>query len=157
MEKISSLIPKLTAEVLDASKLTITFVEGSAYSWDPTTATVTYIDSESPDSIATFLHEVGHALCRHASFSSAIELIAIEQEAWAKAVVIAKKLNIMIPPGSIETNLDTYRDWLHARSLCPKCGATGIESTLNRFSCLACHTSWKANEARQCALRRYKL
>ena len=156
MEKISSLIPTLNVSALQSRDRAITFVEGDGYSWSPTTATITYTDSALPEDIATFLHEVGHALCGHASFSSGVELIAMEQEAWAKGVEIADSLAIFIAPETVETNLDTYRDWLHSRSLCPTCAATGIETTLNHFSCLACHSTWRANEARLCALRRYK-
>jgi hypothetical protein len=156
MEKISSLIPKLNDNVLRSREEPLTFLEGEIFSWNPSTATITYRESSAPEDIANFLHEVGHAERDHTLFVSGVELLTMEQEAWTKGAEIAAAMGIKLPAYVAEEALDSYRDWLHSRSLCPQCNSTGVETSLNHFSCLACHTRWKANEARLCALRRYK-
>ena len=55
----------------------------------------------------------------------------------------------------IEEHLDTYRDWLHARSSCPDCTATGYQTDASTYACPACSHTWRVNEARICQLRRY--
>ena len=57
----------------------------------------------------------------------------------------------------IQEHLDTYRDWLHARSICPSCTANGYQISSHTYECPACLHTWRVNEARICALRRYSL
>ena len=79
----------------------------------------------------------------------------MERAAWDKALELAKTVNVDIDEELIETSLDTYRDWLHDRSTCPSCNATGIEASKQQYECISCHTTWRVNEARDCSLRRY--
>jgi tRNA(Ile2) C34 agmatinyltransferase TiaS len=102
------------------------------------------------------LHELSHGLLNHADYNYDIELIAMECKAWDKVGELAKKYEIVINDNIIQLTLDTYRDWLHSRSTCPSCKATGIQDGKKSYSCLACGYKWRVNEARICALRRYK-
>ena len=148
--RIISLSEQLVANYgLDASIL-----KGETFSWDHLTRTITFNATEQY-AIDYFLHEASHALLKHQFYSSDIELLSMERAAWDKARDIGSLLGVTITDEVIEASLDTYRDWLHARSLCPHCDATGIQIEANGYSCLACYHRWKVNEARACALRRY--
>jgi hypothetical protein len=82
-------------------------------------------------------------------------LVKMERDAWHQAVILGQKYNINITIDNAEDSLDTYRDWLHSRSTCPFCRATGIEVKKHLYTCLACNVKWNVNDARICALRRY--
>lgn len=129
-------------------------VQGDTFRWSPETQTVYYADT---DDTASLLHEIAHAELGHTGYTRDIELLQMEREAWDKALMLAKKYGSTIDDAHIETMLDTYRDWLHARSTCPNCQATGIQSAARQYTCLACNHVWTVNEARSCALRRYSL
>lgn len=124
------------------------------YRWDPESSTIFY-PSRGGDA-PSLLHELSHALLGHASYTRDIELLGMERDAWQYALVnLAPQLSVAISEETIQEALDSYRDWLHARSLCPHCEATGIQSAKHTYTCIVCHTTWNVNDARQCALRRY--
>lgn len=103
------------------------------------------------------LHELGHALCGHSEFTQDIELMHAECDAWEKAKELGEKYDVEIDEDRIDTALNWYRDWLHQRSVCPKCDQNGIQSRKNgNYRCLNCGTSWRANDARRTSLRRIK-
>ena len=156
MEKIFSLTKKLSKDLASRPELThLTFTRGEMFSWDHTACAITYDPSE-PEAAAYLLHEAAHALLGHNTYRRDIELLDMERAAWQMAIEIAPTYDVAIDPDLTEDALDTYRDWLHARSLCPRCGATGIQTHhAAAYQCLACHHTWKVNEARSCALRRY--
>lgn len=134
----------------------ITFIEGERFAWVPDAHQVTFATNE-PDAEALLLHELGHSLLEHTAYSRDIELIAMERAAWDKALEVAAELGLdSIGDDFIEEHLDTYRDWLHARSTCPACTATGYQTGAQTYECPACHTVWRVNEARLCGLKRYK-
>ncbi len=104
------------------------------------------------------LHELAHAVLGHTGYRLDIELLRREREAWdAVRTTFAPHYEVPYDVDLIEDSLDTYRDWLHARALCPTCNLTGIQTKTNTYSCINCRCSWRPNDARQCALRRYKL
>jgi hypothetical protein len=151
MPSIISLITKLQADFP-----TFTFTSGKEFRWSPQDQTIYYPDSSSDSS--ALLHELAHAMLQHNSYTRDIQLIEIERDAWDYAKhTLAERYAVTIDETTIQEALDTYRDWLHARSTCPECQATGLQSKTNRYKCLACHTQWRVNEARVCALRRYTL
>jgi hypothetical protein len=129
------------------------FKESDSFLWSHTEHTIYYACSD--DDCSLLFHELSHAILNHADYKRDIELIAMEREAWDKAKEIAKKYDVSIDDDFIQSNLDTYRDWLHTRSTCPKCSATGLQIKKNDYKCLACNHQWRVNEARTCALRRY--
>jgi hypothetical protein len=155
MEKITSLAQKLVEHLSAQPHLThLTLKKSEMFSWDHT-ACVIYFNPGAPNAMSYLLHECGHALCNHAAYTRDVELLAMEREAWNEAMKLAAKYEVRLYNDSIESALDSYRDWLHSRSLCPSCSATGIQTASHTYSCLNCHQSWRVNEARTCALRRY--
>ena len=134
----------------------VTFKADEVFSWQPETKTLTYNETQ-PDGTWQLLHELGHALLEHQSYSRDIELIGFERDAWKKAQEIASSLSLSIPTDSIEDHLDTYRDWLHQRSQCISCSQTGIQTANHEYTCPHCKTRWRVNDARTCELRRYEI
>lgn len=134
----------------------IHFTRGDHFRWSSETKTLFYTNSESNQ--ASLLHELAHAILEHKNYSRDIELIRCERDAWHFAQhTLAVTYDVIVTDEMAQNNLDTYRDWLHARSTCPACSATGIQNTINTYSCPACRHTWKVNEARNCALRRYSI
>lgn len=142
------------ARQLAADYPVIAFTIGERDHWNPYTHTVTYTADAQPHEL---LHEVGHALLGHASYDKDIELIAMERAAWIKAKEVADVYGYDIDEEAVETHLDTYRDWLHARSTCPSCQANGMQVGARIYRCPACQSQWRVNEARSCRLRRQQI
>ncbi len=100
--------------------------------------TIYYIeDAEDFDSL--LLHELGHAILGHKTFKTDIERLKMERSAWEKASEIAKNLKITINQDLIELELDTYRDWLHQKSKCKKCGLTRYQTPDGKYHCPQCN------------------
>ena len=149
MHSISSLL-----SALSTAYPAIRFQSSDSFRWSPDEQTVFY---EPQGDTASLLHEAAHAALQHREYEYDIELLRIEREAWDLVTsTLAKKFSALVDHEMVETMLDTYRDWLHDRSRCPSCEATGIQTEKRLYTCLACHSSWKVNEAKHCALRRYK-
>jgi len=129
------------------------FEVSSDYLWSPANRTIYY--TSGGGSSGLLLHEISHGLLGHADYLYDIDLIAMERAAWDKAIELSSSYEIKIDEDLIESNLDSYRDWLHARSSCPNCNATGLQVKKQSYSCPACSHTWRVNEARICALRRY--
>ena len=151
MHSISSLVTNLKHDFPD-----YIFVPGDDFLWSPEKKTISYVfDSDDHGSL---LHELAHAILGHAAYNRDIELLELERAAWQHATDhLAHTYGIIISPDQVEDSLDTYRDWLHARSTCPACRATGLQTKKNEYKCIACHEKWRVNDARLCALRRYRL
>lgn len=150
-------MPSITSLLvtLKAAYPQFTFLPSAQARWDPENMTIYY--EEADDAHAELLHELAHGILGHTSYKRDIELIGIERDAWEHAASLASTQAIVIPQEKIDDALDSYRDWLHSRSLCPGCGATGVQNSRNAYACLACQTTWRVNEAKTCALRRYKI
>lgn len=147
---ISWLVKQLRRDYPD-----IVFRAGPSDVWSPNEVVVYYRkDSDSTDQI---LHELGHALLSHTSYKRDIELVNMERSAWTKAEELAKQYDITIDPESIESHMDSYRDWMHSRSSCTNCQSNGLQVDEGLYHCLLCNTSWKVNDARSCGLRRYTI
>jgi hypothetical protein len=134
----------------------IHFKRGSEFSWSPSEKAV-YYQLDNPAASALLLHELSHALLGHDGYQRDIELVSLEQQAWNKAKELAPLYDVSIDEDMLQDHLDTYRDWLHSRSTCPHCSAVGHQAKKSLYRCIACHGEWRVNEARTCALRRYKL
>lgn len=118
--------------------------------WSPTEQKIYYTN----DDIQT-LHELGHAISGHSEYRQDIELLQIERAAWDKAQELAPAYELEINDDTIEQALDTYRDWLHQRSRCPKCGQTGLQNadTLN-YRCPNCQHTWRATTGKTTQTKR---
>jgi len=103
-----------------------------------------YNKKHAQTELGTFqlLHEIGHALSGHHHYESGIQLIKMESEAWSKAKNIAKQYDLEIPAELVEHCLDSYRDWLHLRSLCPNCKSVSVETDSASYHCFNCLQKW---------------
>lgn len=131
----------------------ISFTRSDTFLWSPEEQTVYYKNTSDIDSL---LHEVAHAALGHSNYTFDVELLKMERAAWSYASdTLAPKYGLSFDKDIPEAMLDTYRDWLHSRSLCPNCEATGLQIDKKHYKCLACTSSWRVNEAKSCGLRRY--
>jgi hypothetical protein len=133
------------------------FEHAKEFLWSADRQTI-YIDPTASHSQEFMLHELSHALLDHQGYKMDIELVKLERDAWEYARThLASVYDFEIDDNVIQDNLDTYREWLHARSKCPDCDAIGIQTKSHHYRCLACGHTWRVNEARLCALRRYSV
>lgn len=130
----------------------IKFTTGLEFVWSPAKQTVYYIKSESQTKKGShsLLHELGHALLNHTTYTYDIELLRFELEAWEQAKQIAKQLDIPVDKDIIEDCLDTYRDWLHKRSICPICTTSSLQESATTYTCHNCHNKWTVSNERFC-------
>lgn len=134
----------------------ITFVSDDICKWSSSTRTVHY-DLTEEYFEAMLLHELAHALLEHEDFALDIELVRMEAEAWEKAEDIAKSYGVKLPTEQVDQSLESYRYWLHQRSRCPECSQNGLQTKNTHYKCFACGCVWRANDARVCGLKRYKV
>jgi|SRR5579862_5089082 len=125
------------------------FRRGEQDHWSPGSNTITY-NEERPlmDLEYGLLHELAHALLNHKNYTSDFELLKLESEAWETARTIAMSYGIEIHEEHIQNSLDTYRDWLHLRSSCPKCGVHVFQKDTEHYMCFNCQTSWSVGSDR---------
>lgn len=136
----------------------INFAEGDDFIWSPSSSTVTFKATNLPADNWALLHETAHAALEHATYLSDIDLLKKEVEAWEFAAVkLGPKYGISIEASHIENQIDSYRDWLHLRSICPTCGQSGLQTKMSHYVCVNCNGSWRVNDARRCSLKRYLL
>lgn len=62
----------------------------------------------------------------------------MERAAWDKAKELAAKYDIEINQDLIEDELDSYRNWLHIKSRCKKCGLTRYQTKDGIYHCPHC-------------------
>ncbi len=132
-----------------------TFKKDRTFMWSPQEETI-YYDPERMDKqhgVWSLLHEIGHALAGHTEFSTDIQLIKIEVEAWRFAKKIGHSLEIIIDEDHIQDCLDSYRDWLHKRSRCPECRQINPQAKAFLYSCFNCGTKWKVSASQLCSVR----
>lgn len=152
MQSINSLINQLKRDYPDFA-----FLPADEFWWSAAAQTI-YYNPHAVNCHAFCLHELSHALLGHSGYLHDITLLKLEQDAWEYAKnTLSSRYKVSISEDIIQDNLDTYRTWLHARSVCPHCETTGLQTHGQQYRCLACGHAWRANEARQRALRRYNV
>lgn len=134
MPKLASLINKLQSRYPELS-----FCAAERYQFTPP-QTILYNPAE-PEQLL-LLHEVGHYLTGHYDYSSDIELLRIESDAWHHAKNLCSDLNITWDEDFAEARLDSYRDWLHANSLCSNCQLSGYQDKTGLYHCPLCAKKW---------------
>jgi len=141
-------IPKIIADFPEYK-----FVKSRKSFWSSPKNVIFYNSDE-----AELLHEISHAILEHVDFTTDVDLIQKERAAWTKAQELAKKYDVTITNEKIEEDLDSYRDWLHAKSTCPTCSQNGIQSveTLH-YHCFVCNTNWRVNHNQHKRIRRTKI
>lgn len=147
---MEELINRLKADYPDFS-----FVEGSLLCWSPAQKQIFYNPNGGAHGIWGVLHEIGHARLGHSSYTSDIELVRKEILAWQEARLLAGHYDFSLDNDHIQDCLDTYRDWLHKRSVCPECAAKGLQTARERYKCINCNNEWRVSSSRFC--RPYRL
>lgn len=116
-----------------------------------------FLGEPQPNFALQTLHELGHALCKHKDYKTDVERLKIESAAWERAKtvyldyyiqafsedgeVLDAELAKILPEWDdevVQEHLDTYRDWLHTRSKCKKCGLTRYQTTDGEYHCPRC-------------------
>lgn len=125
---------------------------GKQFCWSPETREIFYKSGAAGVEAAwSLLHETGHALSEHTTYKADYELLQLEIQAWERARLVAQDLSITIDEDHIEDCLDTYRDWLYKRSICPTCSTKCLQQDdYIHYSCFNCHTIWKVSGSRFC-------
>jgi hypothetical protein len=137
---------------LQSSFPELTFKSGKQFCWSPESNTIVYKQS-AKGKVANWslLHETGHALLKHQNYKADFELLKLEIDAWSKARELAELFNIKIDEEHVEDCLDTYRDWLHKRSVCPSCSTQCLQQAdYIHYRCHNCHSTWKVTASRFC-------
>jgi hypothetical protein len=125
------------------------FQPGSQDHWSPKSQTITYDKAEALEKMCCgILHELAHAVLDHTSYNSDFELVKLESEAWSLAAKMGQKYGVEIDDEHIQNCLDTYRDWLHRRSACPKCGTHVLQKDVKHYQCYNCQASWQVSAGR---------
>lgn len=133
----------------------ISFVAGSIAQWSPANKKIVYVPTEETADLWSLLHELGHAILGHNTYKTDINLLQKETAAWEAAKKAAQNYAVVIDEDYIQNCLDTYRDWLHKRSACPRCGYHGVQSSERLYSCINCRSIWQVSASRFC--RPYRL
>lgn len=159
MAAISSSVessPKAFIDQLRRDFPDFSFRHGTMDHWSPKTNTITYkLDVPLKEIQYGVLHELAHAQLGHTNYRSDFELLKLESAAWELAAKIGKKYGVKIDDDHIQNCLDTYRDWLHARSTCPTCGLNVLQKDPYHYRCFNCRTEWKVTSGR--FVRPYRL
>lgn len=144
---MNSLLKKLQHDYPD-----ISFVAAKEFCWSPKTHEIIYNSQAiaKGNGAWSLFHELGHAVLEHRSYDSDLELLQLEALAWNKAKEIGKSYGYEIDNHHIEDCLDTYRDWLHQRSACPKCNNRSFQQNNREYSCYNCGTTWAVSLSRFC-------
>lgn len=144
---MKNLLERLRANFPD-----ITFKGGASYYWSPKNREIIYNKTRQDTIIDPYslLHELGHALLEHQHYESDLELVEMESQAWQKAQEISHDYGVVIENDHIQDCLDTYRDWLHQRSACPKCSSRSFQQSPNKYRCFNCDTEWSVSASRFC-------
>jgi uncharacterized C2H2 Zn-finger protein len=134
----------------------VNFVAGQSFVWSPAKNQITY--AAQPDNeehaIWALVHELAHYKLGHKKYKSDFELLKLETEAWSKANQLAIDYNQEIDQDHIQDCLDTYRDWLHTRAKCPKCGVVSMQRKDLNYQCFNCKTVWSVPKSPLCRIKK---
>lgn len=141
---------KTLLSTLQKDHPTLSFKTGKTFYWSPKERCVYFKSSDKPEGLWSLLHETSHGILNHHTFSTDFELLQIELAAWEKAKELAESYGVTIDNNHIENCLDTYRDWLHKRSLCPTCKVKSLQQDVALYRCFNCDTTWRVSGNRLC-------
>lgn len=153
MDVTTTPLQNLTLSKITADFPILDFIKNTNGDFRRQKNTIFYDDSE-PNVEAFLLHEISHATLNHQKYKRDIQLLTIEREAWDNALLLAKKYNVIIDEELIEDAMDSYREWIHKRSICPSCRQNGIEISKKVYKCYICYQEWTPNEAKTCRIYR---
>lgn len=112
------------------------FITGKKFTFRPPKTIV--MGPPEPQDELLLMHELGHAISGHKSFNTDIARLRMEVEAWEKARDLSVKYGVVVDEDRIQDELDTYRDWLHSKSKCKKCGLTQYQTSDGLYHCPRC-------------------
>ena len=126
------------------------FTPGKQFCWSPETGEIIYKQAaRGKQAVWSLLHETGHALLGHQGYTADFELLRLEADAWEQARQLAQGLALEIDEEHIQDCLDTYRDWLYKRSICPNCGVQCLQQgDYVHYRCFNCHKVWRVTANR---------
>ncbi len=121
------------------------FTYGKRFAFRPPKTIVVGPDEGEATPLLVF-HELGHALSGKYSYNLGIERLKIEAMAWQEGKktydsCLASGKYPGLPPWDedfVEDSLDTYRNWLHTKSKCRKCGLTMLQKPDKSWHCPYC-------------------
>lgn len=93
------------------------------------------------DDTRELMHELGHAVLGHKFIGSDVGLLRQERAAWTKAHELALVYGVKLDEEYVEESMDTYRKWLHKRSLCAVCKYSALEDS-GTYRCFMCGNMW---------------
>jgi len=130
----------------------LSFTPGKIFCWSPKKREIQYVPGvDDAGAQYALLHEVGHALLDHKNYTGDFELLSMEVAAWEKAKHIAPSYDVAIDEDHIQDSLDSYRDWLYQRSVCPTCSTKSLQQdTKPLYRCHNCHATWEVATSRFC-------
>jgi hypothetical protein len=142
---------KLIAE-LQSKFPALRFTPGQQFCWSPETGEIFYkATARGKQATWSLLHETGHALLEHHGYKADFELLRLEAAAWERARALAEGLGLAIDEDHVQDCLDTYRDWLYKRSICPACTTKCLQQgDFVHYRCFNCHTTWRVTASRFC-------
>jgi hypothetical protein len=125
----------------------IKFKESGDFCWDPNSRTVFYNSAKTcPHSALLLLHELAHAVLGHQNHSLDVELIRLEADAWNHVkTILSPKYSVDFDENLVNNHMDSYRNWLFRRSVCPECSCHGWQLDNNRYRCPQCLSVWLVN------------
>ncbi len=133
MPNLNKLVAKLQQDYPN-----ITFTPGPRATFRPP-HTIIYPSDASP---LLLLHELGHYIIHQTDFSSDIQLLRIEADAWEQAKHLADQYQVKWDEDFAQDHLDSYRDYLYTASLCPNCNITGYQDNQGTYHCPLCDKRW---------------
>ncbi len=103
---------------------------------------IIFIGPPQPFFALQTLHELSHAINRHQDFTTSIGRLKLEREAWDYARLLLTLYSHLSPDewdtDFVEESLDTYRIWLHQKTVCPHCGLTRFQTDDGKYHCPSC-------------------
>ncbi len=151
MNNFNTFVTKLTNDYPE-----VIFSSGDSFIWSPSKNQITYTTQQENEehAIWALIHEVAHYKLGHKKYKSDFELLKLETAAWSKANEIASIYKIEINQDHIQDCLDTYRDWLHTRAKCPKCGVVSMQRKDLHYQCFNCKTVWSVPKSPLCRIKK---
>lgn len=147
MQNLHSLINHCQNQLTD-----IKFIDSGNFYWSPKTKAIHYnglaLDTQAGQ--WALIHEMAHASLKHESYANDLGLLSLEVEAWQAAEKLSREAGISIDVDHIQECLNTYRDWLYARSTCPTCELNSLQIAETTYLCLNCSTRWNVSGSRFC-------
>ena len=118
------------------------FRQGRKFAFRPARTIIyepaTEVEAEYKIYSMRLLHEVGHALSGHRDYTQDLMRVKMECEAWGKARELSERYGVEYDEEVAEGELTSYREWLHQRSKCPKCGLTRYQTRGGEWKCPGC-------------------